>query len=635
MTTRQRRTRVTLRQALASAGATRPPAVDRLESRVLLSGDPAAPLAVTRAVITAEDSADTAPPAQGQIAQELVPGGAILRSVQPGLPRGSAPAKPGAPASPPPLAGGAGLDIVLKRGPNLTANAQATAAFEQAAVFFETIFSDPVTVVVDAEIAPLGPGVIGSTGAVQFFSDYATLRSDVTNGRAANEAIAGSIPTDAQLAVLFPADAGNPFSIDGGIANRATLLALGVPAAELPGARSAYDPSVFRDMNITFSSSFPFDYDRSNGIGAGLVDFIGVAIHEIAHGLGFTSEVDTVDFLLGNPQFSREVSLSPMDLFRLRPGEGQANFTTNARVLATGNAIPNQVFYDGGLFNPAGIGIPGLTMGDIPMSTGVARGDGRQGSHWKDNSLTGVQIGIMDPTAAGPALQFNWTTADNRAMGLIGWDADTTAPAVASGTFLFESAPDRLRYVFNEGVQLSLGTPDLLVQRLEPGGPVTVSPSSFTYDAASNTATFTFSGALPQGNYRATLRAAGVSDFAGNAVAADHVLNFFALAGDLNRDRAVNGTDFAILAGNFGRTGMTFAQGDLTGDGSVNGSDFAILAGNFGRSVPAPAAVVAVAAPARRVPASPADSRPVTPVARRPAPRPAARRMNPFSLNSA
>jgi hypothetical protein len=118
-------------------------------------------------------------------------------------------------------------------------------------------------------------------------------------------------------------------------------------------------------------------------------------------------------------------------------------------------------------------------------------------------------------------------------------------------------------------------------------------------------------------------------------VAADHVLNFFALAGDLNRDRAVNGTDFAILAGNFGRTGMTFAQGDLNGDGSVNGSDFAILAGNFGRSVPAPVAVVAVAAPVRRVPASPAESRPVTPVARRPAPRPAARRMNPFSLNSA
>ena len=597
MTTRQRRphSRVTLRQASASGGAARPAAVDRLEPRVLLSGAPAAPLAVTRTVITAEDSAHPAPPVQGQIAQELVPGGVILRSIRPAYQRGSA--APGAPATPPPRNGAAGLDIVLKRGPNLAANAQASAAFEQAAAFFETIFSDPVTVVVDAEVAPLGPGIIGSTGAVQLVADYTTLRNDVINGRAANEAIAASIPTAAQFAALIPADSARPFSIVGSIANRANLLALGVPASALPGPPSEYDPSVIADMDVTFSTAFPFDYDRSNGIGAGLVDFIGVAIHEIAHGLGFTSEVDTVDFLLANPQFTdRRIRLSPLDLFRMRPGEGQSSFTTNPRVLAPGSVVTSQVFYDGGLFNPAGIaGIPGLTTGDIPMSTGVSRGDGRQASHWKDNSVTGVQIGIMDPTAAGPALQFDWTTADNRAMGLIGWDADTTAPAVASGTFGFESAPNRVRYAFSEGVQLSLGPADLLVQRLEPGGPVTVSPSSFSYNAADNTATFTFSGALPQGNYRATLRAPGVSDFAGNAVAADHVLNFFALAGDINRDRSVNGSDFAILAGNFGKTGMTFAQGDLNGDGAVNGSDFALLAGNFGRTVPAPAAVVAPA----------------------------------------
>jgi hypothetical protein len=40
---------------------------------------------------------------------------------------------------------------------------------------------------------------------------------------------------------------------------------------------------------------------------------------------------------------------------------------------------------------------------------------------------------------------------------------------------------------------------------------------------------------------------------------------------------------------------MTYAQGDLNGDGSVNGSDFAILAGNFGKTVPQPAAVGAAA----------------------------------------
>jgi hypothetical protein len=116
------------------------------------------------------------------------------------------------------------------------------------------------------------------------------------------------------------------------------------------------------------------------------------------------------------------------------------------------------------------------------------------------------------------------------------------------------------------------------------------------YDPGLSTATFTFSAALANANYRAVLAGAGVSDAAGNVMAANHSIDFFALAGDVNRDRAVNGTDFAILAGNFGKSlGMTYATGDLNGDGSVNGSDFATLAGNFGRTVPAP--VVTVAGP--------------------------------------
>jgi hypothetical protein len=101
---------------------------------------------------------------------------------------------------------------------------------------------------------------------------------------------------------------------------------------------------------------------------------------------------------------------------------------------------------------------------------------------------------------------------------------------------------------------------------------------------------------LPNGNYRATLPAGSVSvDNGGAPLAADAVFDFFVLAGDINRDRRVDGADFATLARNFGRRG-TYEKGDLTGEGDVDGSDFAILAGNFGKSVPsAPAGVAAVA----------------------------------------
>jgi hypothetical protein len=57
-----------------------------------------------------------------------------------------------------------------------------------------------------------------------------------------------------------------------------------------------------------------------------------------------------------------------------------------------------------------------------------------------------------------------------------------------------------------------------------------------------------------------------------------------ALAGDANFDARVDGSDFALLAANFGRTGRDWGRGDFNGDSRVDGSDFALLAGNFGRT---------------------------------------------------
>ena len=108
---------------------------------------------------------------------------------------------------------------------------------------------------------------------------------------------------------------------------------------------------------------------------------------------------------------------------------------------------------------------------------------------------------------------------------------------------------------------------DVTVRDLSTGSPVT--PHRFAYDPATRTATLTFDGGLPNGDWRATVPANATAGPApAGPLPQDFVLSFFTLAGDVNRDRAVNGTDFAILAGNFGRTGMTYAQGDLNGDGT-------------------------------------------------------------------
>ncbi len=92
-------------------------------------------------------------------------------------------------------------------------------------------------------------------------------------------------------------------------------------------------------------------------------------------------------------------------------------------------------------------------------------------------------------------------------------------------------------------------------------------------------------GALPDGNYRATLPAGSVIDKAGNPLAEPLVAEFSFLNGDATGDGRVNLEDFNILAANFGQSNRTFTQGDFNYDGVVNLDDFNLLAGRFGQSV--------------------------------------------------
>ena len=165
-------------------------------------------------------------------------------------------------------------------------------------------------------------------------------------------------------------------------------------------------------------------------------------------------------------------------------------------------------------------------------------------------------------------------------------------PRVTSAVFQF-AAPHTLRFEFSRDVSPSLAREDLQLDNLTTGSRVE-SSAMLLQQHPGNAATFTFPGLpggfLPNGNYRATLLATAVTDSAGTPLAQDHVIEFFVLNGDINRDRKVDSADFVTLASNFGKTGMTYAQGDLNGNGRVDSGDFVLLAANFGRTVPAPPA---------------------------------------------
>jgi hypothetical protein len=304
------------------------------------------------------------------------------------------------------------FNIQINPGATLAGNAAALAAFERAAVQWESYISDPVTVVINADLASLGAGIIGSTNNVFLQGSYPTIRNRMVldAGDEADDGIVITLPASPSffLPPGFGLRGANPLFVNQAIVlTKANAKALGFTGIDNIGGP--------QDATITFSTNFSFDFDRSNGIGAGLLDFETVAAHEIGHTLGFTSEVDFVDTVLGQNGTSQDVQPMPLDFFRFDNGtandpETSAQFATFTRSLVTNNvAIFDQIV---GSFG----GAP-----EVLMSTGFFTGDGHQASHWKNDQITGTLLGIMDPTLASGQI-FTISSNDLRALDLIGYD---------------------------------------------------------------------------------------------------------------------------------------------------------------------------------------------------------------------
>jgi rhamnogalacturonan endolyase len=164
--------------------------------------------------------------------------------------------------------------------------------------------------------------------------------------------------------------------------------------------------------------------------------------------------------------------------------------------------------------------------------------------------------------------------------------ADTIAPTASSSSFDYSGAVDVVRVQFSENVSASLAATDLV---LTSGGS-TLTATDFGFDAMTNIATFTLP-ALANGDWAATLNRLGVSDATGNLLAANAVVSFFVLAGDINRDRTVDFGDLVLLAQNYGTSDRAYGEGDLDGDGNIDFNDLVILAQNYGVSLPSNASV--------------------------------------------
>jgi hypothetical protein len=290
----------------------------------------------------------------------------------------------------------------LNYGPGLAGNLAAQNAFDRAAARWAALLRDPITIVIDVDVASLGPGILGQSDSVLLAGPFDAVRDLVAAGGesaggfgdAREASLLPLLPTSTQFTAYLPTG----FAMNASSLTHANYMAL-------TGSRLV-DPDtglpIPTDGEITFSTNFSWDYDPSDGIDAGKYDFEGIAVHEMGHILGFISDVDWVDYCLFNGWTSDEVWPTTWDFFRFRAEDVGAgfDFTTTPRDMTPGG---DQVFY--------------YEDGTAALSTGYYTGDGHQASHWKDD----LGLGIMDPTAAsGEVLTIGLN--DLIALDLIGWD---------------------------------------------------------------------------------------------------------------------------------------------------------------------------------------------------------------------
>jgi hypothetical protein len=287
--------------------------------------------------------------------------------------------------------------IILRGTAQLDNFPEAKAAFNRAALVWESYIQSPIKIYIDVDFGTTNfgqawssPDILGSTSSFATSRPYQTVRQSLING--ASTVGETSLYTSLPASVL-PTNNGD-----------ATTVSISVSIARALGLINPVAAETDQAAKIGFNSNFQFDFDGSDGIASGKTDFEAVATHEIGHALGFTSRA-------GGTSSTPAI----WDLFRFRAGTTLGTFGTTPRIMTA----------DGLQYNFSGGGDVGLSTGG-PDGTAEG-GDGNQSSHWKQRSQNGgVYIGIMDPRIPSGTRRLI-TANDTTALNFFGYNLDNSS----------------------------------------------------------------------------------------------------------------------------------------------------------------------------------------------------------------
>jgi hypothetical protein len=313
------------------------------------------------------------------------------------------------------------------------ANTPAERGFKIAAAYWSSVLSTNSNIRLEIGYNALAPNIIGSTGSTRanIPTSAVVAQMNATGNSALDTLAMSTVQLSAAGGISMITSGYDTPALKLGIdvtakvfdnddsANN-TVLGVNTALAKALGFTIGYGATPnMRDAQVNFSSNFAFDFDPTDGIAAGKFDFIGVAIHEIGHALGFVSGVDVYDnpanVNANNVNANGSGGLfSTLDLFRY------SNDPTN---LVPGTA-PVRDLSAGGTTSFFSIDGQNQLFGNSLFSTGANYGDGRQASHFKDTTgpCPGTpQLGILDPTFCFGQMG-EVTALDLAAFDAMGWN---------------------------------------------------------------------------------------------------------------------------------------------------------------------------------------------------------------------